>query len=94
MLKILVFVLFFLLLISLGSGLYFLVQDQGSSRRTFHSLGVRLVLATTMMAVLIYGLATGQLQSKAPWEARQSAASNAAGPVSPDRTSEDVDKQE
>jgi len=59
------------LVASLGSGFYFLMMDQGdkSQRRTFHSLGVRLGLAASLMALIIYGVATGKLGHRNPWDA-------------------------
>jgi hypothetical protein len=56
---------------SLGSGFYYLMIDQGdkNKRRTFHSLGVRLTLAAALMGVIIYGVATGQLGHRNPWDA-------------------------
>jgi hypothetical protein len=58
------------LLASLGSGFYFLMIDQGNKtkRRTMHSLGVRLGLAICLAAVIVYGIATGQLGHKNPWD--------------------------
>jgi len=70
-LKVVILVLFAGLVISLGSGLFFLVKDKGETRRTWHSLGFRLVLAFLMMGFLVYGVVTGQLGSKAPWDARK-----------------------
>ena len=59
------------LVASLGSGFYFLMLDQGDKdkRRTFHSLGVRLSIAGALMALIIYGVATGQLGHSNPWDA-------------------------
>jgi len=59
------------LVASLGSGFYFLMTDQGdkTKRRTFHSLGIRLSLAASLMALIMYGLATGQLGHRNPWDA-------------------------
>ena len=68
-LKIAILVAFAGLLMSLASGLIFLLKDQGTTRRTLHSLGVRITLATIMMALIAYGLVTGQLRSQAPWTA-------------------------
>ena len=62
-------VLLILLLISLGSGFFFLMKDQGSTRRTLHSLGIRVTLAAALVAVIAYGFYSGQLRSKAPWDA-------------------------
>jgi uncharacterized membrane protein len=80
-LKALIIVFMVLLVASLGSGLYFLLVDQGdkNSRRTFHSLGVRLGLALGLATVIVYGVATGQLGHRNPWDAGpKGAASRAA----------------
>ncbi|TGD70345.1 DUF2909 domain-containing protein [Mangrovimicrobium sediminis] len=71
MLKILIVILMVALVASLGSGFYYLMIDQGdkTKRRTFHSLGVRLSLAVTLLALIIYGVATGQLGHRNPWDA-------------------------
>jgi len=71
LLKIAIVILMLALVASLGSGFYFLMVDQGDKtrRRTFHSLGVRLTLATLLIAVIIYGVATGQLGHRNPWDA-------------------------
>ena len=71
MLKVVIVVLMLALLASLGSGFYFLMTDQGdkTKRRTMHSLGVRLTLAICLAAVIVYGVATGQLGHVNPWDA-------------------------
>lgn len=69
-LKVVIMVLFVALVISLFSGLVFLIKDKGTTMRTWQSLSVRLTLATLLMAFLIYGLYTGKLGSKAPWDER------------------------
>ena len=71
MLKAAIVVLMLALVASLGSGFYFLMLDQGDKdkRRTFHSLGVRLTIAAALMALIIYGVATGQLGHSNPWDA-------------------------
>jgi formate hydrogenlyase subunit 3/multisubunit Na+/H+ antiporter MnhD subunit len=58
------------LVASLASGFYYLMLDQGNKekRRTFHSLGVRVSIAITLMALIIYGVATGQLGHGNPWD--------------------------
>ncbi len=73
MLKAIIIILLIALLVSLFSGLIFFVKDQGTTRRTVHSLGVRLFIAVLLMGVVIYGLATGKLVSKAPWDAHMAA---------------------
>jgi hypothetical protein len=56
---------------SLGSGFYYLMLDQGNEkkRRAFHSLGVRLGITAALMALIVYGVATGQLGHLNPWDA-------------------------
>lgn len=67
--KVVIVLLFIALLISLASGYVFLIKDKGTTRRTWNSLSVRLILATLLMGFLVYGVLTGQLGSKAPWDA-------------------------
>lgn len=71
MLKAAIVLLMLALVASLGSGFYFLMVDQGdkTKRRTFHSLGARLVLAASLAALIIYGVASGQLGHRNPWDA-------------------------
>lgn len=71
MLKVTIIVLMLALVASLGSGFYYLMTDQGdkNKRRTFHSLGVRLGLATALLLIIFYGVATGQLGHRNPWDA-------------------------
>ena len=64
-LKVVIVVLFVGLVISLFSGLFFLIQDQGKTMRTWQSLSVRLVIAVLLMSFIVYGFYTGQLGSKA-----------------------------
>ncbi len=69
-LKFLIVVLLLGLVVSLFSGFYYLMVDQGdkNKRRTLHSLGVRVSLAAGLISLIIYGVATGQIRSQAPWE--------------------------
>jgi len=71
LLKILIILLMICLVASLGSGFYFLMKDQGdrNSRRTLHSLGVRLGLALGLALLIVYGVASGQLGHRNPWDA-------------------------
>jgi hypothetical protein len=69
MLKIIIVLLFIGVLVSLSSGLVFLLKDiESPSKRTVYALGVRIGLATLLMATIFYGLYTGQLGSHAPWD--------------------------
>ena len=71
MLKAAIVVLMLALVASLGSGFYFLMLDQGdkTKRRTFQSLGVRLALAVCLVLVIVFGVATGKLGHRNPWDA-------------------------
>ncbi|MEM6543787.1 MAG: DUF2909 domain-containing protein [Pseudomonadota bacterium] len=70
MLKFFIVVFMICLVASLASGAYFLMVDQGdkTKRRTFHSLGVRLCLAVGLMSLIMYGVASGQLGHRNPWD--------------------------
>jgi len=70
LLKAAIIVFMVALVASLGSGFYYLMTDQGdkTKRRTFHSLGVRLALAICLAALIVYGVATGQLGHRNPWD--------------------------
>ncbi|NQX87184.1 MAG: twin transmembrane helix small protein [Halioglobus sp.] len=70
MLKAAIVVFMIALVASLGSGFYYLMTDQGdkAKRRTFHSLAVRVTLAICLMALIVYGVATGQLGHGTPWD--------------------------
>ena len=67
--KVVIVLLFIALLVSLFSGYVFLLKDKGSTRRTWNSLSVRLVLAVLLMGFLFYGIYTGRLAPQAPWDA-------------------------
>ena len=69
LLKTIIVVLFIAVVISLFSGLRFLVSDLGNSkRRLLISLGIRVTLAAMLLTAIVYGVYTGQLSSKAPWD--------------------------
>ena len=70
MLKTAIVILMIALVISLGSGMYYLMTDQGDKhkRRLFNSLGVRLGLAIALAGLIVYGVATGQLGHRNPWD--------------------------
>jgi len=83
LLKAAIIMLMLALIASLGSGFYFLMKDQGdkNKRRTFHSLGVRLVLGASLAAVIVYGVATGQLGHRNPWDAGPGAEASRQSPA-------------
>lgn len=69
LLKFIIVLLFIAVLISLSSGLYFLMKDVGNPRkRTLYALGVRVTLAVLLVGTITYGFATGKLKSTAPWD--------------------------
>ena len=72
--KVVIVLLFIALLVSLFSGYVFLMKDQGTTRRTWNSMTVRLILAVLLVGVLVYGIYTGRLTSQAPWDAHTSRA--------------------
>lgn len=75
MLKGLIVLLMIALVVTLGFGLYFLMIDRGDVKKTrlVNSLRVRVGIAGTLMAVIVYGVATGQLGHQSPWDARPAA---------------------
>jgi hypothetical protein len=48
-----------LILSSLGSGLYYLVKDQGKTKRTVKALSVRIVLSVILFAALLLAFMFG-----------------------------------
>ena len=55
LLKSIIVILFIAILVSLFSGLRFLVKDLGDSkRRLLHSLGTRVTLAALLIATILY----------------------------------------
>lgn len=74
LLKAIIVLLFIAVLLSLTSGLVFLVKDLSSneSKRTYYALAIRISLATALMSTIAYGLHTGQLGSRAPWDVQAS----------------------
>lgn len=75
--KVAIVITFIALVASLISGFVFLMNDENQSRRLWNSLSVRLTLASLLIALLIYGIYSGQLRSHAPWDARHNLASPA-----------------
>jgi hypothetical protein len=53
--------------ISLFSGLFFLVKDDSSSNRLVIALSVRVALAAATVGLIAWGFYSGQLVSHAPW---------------------------
>ena len=61
MLKLAIVVLLFAVIISLFSGLFFLIRDGGKTNRVVNSLAVRVSLSVLLLAVVLIALWTGDL---------------------------------
>jgi hypothetical protein len=55
MLDVLIIIVMLGILISLGSGLVFLVRDRGKTQRTVLSLSIRVALAILLLVLLAFG---------------------------------------
>ena len=60
--KIVVVILLAIILISLASGLIFLIRDKGKSDRTVKSLTLRIVLSIALFILLFIGFAAGLIK--------------------------------
>ena len=60
--KTVIVVLLLVILISLASGLVFLIRDKGKSDRTVKSLTLRIVLSIALFILLFIGFATGLIK--------------------------------
>ncbi|TGN39428.1 twin transmembrane helix small protein [Marinobacter confluentis] len=61
MLKILIVVLLLAVLVSLFSGLFFLIRDGGKTNRVLNSLALRVALSVALLAVIMLSLWQGGL---------------------------------
>ena len=61
MLKIVVVVLMLAVLVSLFSGLFFLIKDGGKTNRVLNSLALRVALSVALLAVILIALWQGGL---------------------------------
>ncbi len=57
--KIAVVIVLFIILISLGSGLFFMIRDKGQSDRTIKALTLRIALSVGLFLLLLIAYATG-----------------------------------
>jgi len=62
MIKTLIVINFILILLSLGSGMFFLARDGGKSNRVVTMLTVRVTLSVTLFVMLFAGYYFGELQ--------------------------------
>ncbi|HQW57647.1 MAG TPA: twin transmembrane helix small protein [Gammaproteobacteria bacterium] len=56
---VLIFTMLFCILASLGAGLYYLVKDQGKTKRIVRALSVRIILSLVLFAALLIAFAMG-----------------------------------
>lgn len=61
MLKIAIVILLLAVIVSLFSGLFFLIRDGGKTRRVVNSLAVRVSLSVLLLLVILIALWTGDL---------------------------------
>lgn len=62
MIKTLIVINFILILLSLGSGMFFLAKDDGKSNRVVTSLTVRVILSISLFLLLFGGYYFGDLK--------------------------------
>ena len=67
MLKTAIVLMLIATVISLFSGLFFLVKDDSSSNRLVIALSVRVALAAGTVGLIAWGFYSGQLVSHVPW---------------------------
>lgn len=61
--KFIVVLMLFFVVVSLFSGLFFLVKDKGQTRRTVNALTVRIIISVLAILVIIVAFATGLITS-------------------------------
>jgi hypothetical protein len=67
MLKAAIVLMLIATIVSLFSGLFFLVKDDSRSNRLVIALSVRVTLAAITLGLITWGFFSGQLVSHAPW---------------------------
>jgi len=65
--KLLAAVMLLAILISLGTGFFYLMKDKGQSDRTVKALTVRIALSVTLFVLLLIAAATGLITPHAPF---------------------------
>ncbi len=55
------------IVVSLGSGLFFLYRDRSASRRTVNALTVRIVISVALFLTILVGLLTGVVVPNQPF---------------------------
>jgi len=62
LIKILIVLTLIAILVSLGSGMLFLLKDKGQTERTAKALTVRVVLSVSLFGLLMLGIFTGHIK--------------------------------
>lgn len=62
LIKVIIVLIMLAIVYSLFSGLYFLVKDQGKSKRTVNSLSWRIGLSIGLFLLLVIAMATGLIE--------------------------------
>ncbi len=68
MIKLTILITFILLTISLFSGLFIVYKNKGQGKQGLYALVIRVSLAVILMLQIGWGLSTGQIGSRAPWD--------------------------
>lgn len=66
-LKLAILVLLLAIVVSLFSGLFFLVKDTNGSARLVNALSLRIGLTVAIVLLIAYGFWSGQLAWNTPW---------------------------
>ena len=62
LIKILIVLALIAIIVSLGSGMVFLLKDKGQTERTAKALTVRIVLSVSLFGLLMLGVFTGHIK--------------------------------
>ncbi|HHH45237.1 MAG TPA: twin transmembrane helix small protein [Gammaproteobacteria bacterium] len=62
LIKVLIVITLLAIVVSLGSGMLFLVKDKGQGNRTVRALTVRIALSVSLFALLMLGIFTGHIK--------------------------------
>ncbi len=62
--RIVVILFILVILASLGSALYYMVKDRGTSQRTAKALTIRIALSIVLFLLLVLGLQTGVITTR------------------------------
>ena len=62
LIKIMIVVALLAIVISLGSGMVFLLKDKGQTERTAKALTVRIVLSVSLFVLIMLGIFTGHIK--------------------------------